>query len=333
MIIKLKKDAKKAAIDKLVKHFQKIGFALEVTKGEFYTAVHLLGDTSSLDIEAIKVFDIVDNVTRLQEPYKKANRKTHPEDTVVDVDGIKIGGGHFEIMAGPCSVEGEKQIVNLAIDLKKLGIKILRGGAFKPRTSPYTFQGLGVRGLDYLIQAKKETGMKIVTEIMDLSTLDLFNDVDIIQVGARNMQNFELLKGLGETNKPIILKRGLANTYEELLMSAEYILSRGNKQVILCERGIRTFEKETRNTLDISAVPILKELTHLPIIVDPSHAVGIARFVPALAKAGVVVGADGLMIEVHNDPENALSDGLQSLKVNEFKKLVKEIENVRKIVK
>lgn len=263
---------------------------------------------------------------RIQEPYKNANRKFHPEDSIIDVSGHKFGGRHFQYIAGPCSIESEAQIIGIAKAVKAAGATLLRGGAFKPRTSPYSFQGMRADGIELLLKAKAETGMPIVTEIMNINHLDLFRDVDIIQVGARNMQNFELLKELGKTRKPILLKRGLANTIEEWLMSAEYIMSEGNMEVILCERGIRTFEPYTRNTLDLSAIPILKERTHLPVIVDPSHASGLARLVAPMSLAAVGAGADGLIIEVHNQPECALCDGPQSIKPDAFAQLVKKID-------
>ena len=282
-----------------------------------------------MDIEYIGAQDIVQSVKRVQEPYKKANRKFHPDDTVIDLGhGSVIGGGKLGIIAGPCSVESEEQILSVASDVKASGAAFLRGGAFKPRTSPYAFQGLRAEGLELLRHARKHTGLPIVTEIMSASHMVLFEDVDIIQVGARNMQNFELLKALGKCDKPILLKRGLANTIEELLMSAEYIMAAGNERVILCERGIRTFETMTRNTLDISAVPLLKSLSHLPVVVDPSHASGISRLVEPLALAAVAAGADGLIIEVHNDPPHALSDGAQSLTPEQFAALTRRIEEV-----
>lgn len=283
------------------------------------TVLGLIGDTSAIDIDAIAAQNVVESVKRVQEPYKKANRKFHPDNTVVSVsNGEKIGAGDLTLIAGPCSVESEEQIIEVAKRVQKSGAQFLRGGAFKPRTSPYAFQGLKAEGLELLKKAKEETGLPIVTEIMRASHIDLFEDVDIIQVGARNMQNFELLKELGKLDKPILLKRGLCSTIEELLMSAEYIMSNGNENVILCERGIRTYETYTRNTLDISAVPILKKLSHLPVIVDPSHASGLSFLVEPLALSAVAAGADGLMIEVHNDPSHALSDGAQSLTPDEF---------------
>jgi 3-deoxy-7-phosphoheptulonate synthase len=282
----------------------------------------LIGDTSAIDIDYIAAQEFVESVKRVQEPYKKANRKFHPDNTVITLpNGQTIGGGGLAVMAGPCSVEGEEQICEIAERVKAAGAQFLRGGAFKPRTSPYAFQGLRAEGLELLTKAKQKTGLPIVTEIMRISQLELFDDVDIIQVGARNMQNFELLKELGKINKPILLKRGLSSTIEELLMSAEYIMAGGNEQVILCERGIRTYETFTRNTLDISAIPILKKLSHLPVIVDPSHASGISWLVEPLALASVAAGADGLIIEVHNDPSHALSDGAQSLTPDQFDKV------------
>ena len=305
------------------------GVKVNAWYGEHSTVLGLLGDTAAVDIEYIGAQDIVQSVKRVQEPYKKANRKFHPDDTVIDLGhGSVIDGGKLGIIAGPCSVESEEQILSVASDVKASGAAFLRGGAFKPRTSPYAFQGLRAEGLELLRHARKHTGLPIVTEIMSASHMVLFEDVDIIQVGARNMQNFELLKALGKCDKPILLKRGLANTIEELLMSAEYIMSAGNERVILCERGIRTFETMTRNTLDISAVPLLKSLSHLPVVVDPSHASGISRLVEPLALAAVAAGADGLIIEVHNDPPHALSDGAQSLTPEQFTALTRRIEEV-----
>lgn len=305
------------------------GVKVNAWYGEHSTVLGLLGDTAAVDIEYIGAQDIVQSVKRVQEPYKKANRKFHPDDTVIDLGhGSAIGGGKLGIIAGPCSVESEEQILSVASDVKASGAAFLRGGAFKPRTSPYAFQGLRAEGLELLRHARKHTGLPIVTEIMSASHMVLFEDVDIIQVGARNMQNFELLKALGKCDKPILLKRGLANTIEELLMSAEYIMAAGNERVILCERGIRTFETMTRNTLDISAVPLLKSLSHLPVVVDPSHAAGISRLVEPLALAAVAAGADGLILEVHNDPPHALSDGAQSLTPEQFTDLTRRIEEV-----
>ncbi len=325
MIVILKENPDEKQLNNLTTWLKNQGISLHTSKGLHQTILGLVGDTSKIDIDLIKQMEIVEDVKRVQEPFKNANRKFHPLDTVIHVGNAVIGGGSMTVIAGPCSVESEEQIITVARSVKKSGATLLRGGAFKPRTSPYAFQGLRGDGIKLLLEAKKETGLPIVTEIMDLSQLDLFDEVDVIQVGARNMQNFELLKQLGRTRKPILLKRGLANTYQELLMSAEYIMASGNEQVILCERGIRTFETYTRNTLDISAIPALKTLSHLPIIIDPSHAAGIARFVAPLSMAAVAAGADGLIIEVHNDPPHALCDGLQSLTMEDFDHLMKKI--------
>lgn len=304
---------------------KKYGVDIHESTGTQSTVLGLVGDTKAIDIDSLSAFPMVEAVRRVQEPYKKANRKFHPEDTIIDVNGQKIGDGGLQLIAGPCSVEGKDQILSIAESVKKSGANFLRGGAFKPRTSPYAFQGLRTEGLNLLKTAKEKTGMPIVTEIMSADHLELFQDVDIIQVGARNMQNFELLKELGKTDKPILLKRGLANTIEETLMSAEYIMSNGNENVILCERGIRTYETFTRNTLDVSAVSIFKRLSHLPVVVDPSHASGITWLVEPLSLAAVAAGADGLIIEVHNDPPHALSDGAQSITPNQFCKLSEKI--------
>ena len=302
--------------------------------GVHSTVLGLIGDTHTVDIEYIDAQDIVESVKRVQEPYKKANRKFHPENTVIKInDNVNIGNGSLHIMAGPCSVESEEQIVEIAKSIKASGATLLRGGAFKPRTSPYSFQGLKSEGLDLLKIVRKETGLPIVTEIMRTEHIDMFENVDIIQVGARNMQNFDLLKELGKTKKPVLLKRGLSATIEEWLMSAEYIMAGGNDRVILCERGIRTFETYTRNTLDVSAIPIVKELSHLPVVVDPSHASGKSRLVEPLAMAAVAAGADGLMIEVHNDPPHALSDGAQSLTPEQFKNTAKKILALKEALK
>ena len=326
MIIILKKNAEKAEIDKLIHDFEEKNVKIHFSQGENTTIMGLVGDTTSLDINSIKAISIVEDVRRVQEPYKKANRKFHEQDTIIDVGGgIQVGGDHFCVMAGPCSVETMEQMDIITTAIKKSGAQCLRGGAYKPRTSPYAFQGLMEQGIDYLLECKKKHGTPIVTEIMGVSDIPFFENVDVIQVGARNMQNFRLLKELGRLNKPILLKRGLANTIEEFLMSAEYIMAGGNDQVILCERGIRTFETMTRNTLDISAVPMIKKLSHLPVIVDPSHASGIAWMVEPLAKAAAAVGAHGLMIEVHNDPPRALSDGAQSLTPESFDSLMNTI--------
>lgn len=327
MIIVLKPSASGEQITKFTEML-KDTYDVKVNKwdGVQSTVLGLIGDTTKIDIEYIDAQDIVESVKRVQEPYKKANRKFHPDDTVIKInDDIAIGDGSLHIMAGPCSVESESQIVQIAKDVKKSGATFLRGGAFKPRTSPYAFQGLKAEGLDLLKIARKETGLPIVTEIMRASHIDMFENVDIIQVGARNMQNFELLKELGKIDKPILLKRGLSATIEEWLMSAEYIMAGGNDKVILCERGIRTYETFTRNTLDISAIPIVKTLSHLPVIVDPSHAAGKSWLVEPLAMAAVAAGADGLIIEVHNDPPHALSDGAQSLTPEQFDKVAKRV--------
>ncbi len=325
MIVIFKPNTPQDKIDALIGRLEDMGFAHHLSRGTEATLVGLIGDTSKVDIDSLRANDIVADVKRVSEPYKAANRKFHPQDTVITVKGCSIGGGSFGVIAGPCSVESHDQMLDVAQQVQSCGAGLLRGGAFKPRTSPYAFQGLHAQGLDFLLEAGRRTGLPVVTEIMDLSHLDLFRDVDIIQVGARNMQNFELLRQLGHTGKPILLKRGLANTLEEFLMSAEYILSGGNSQVILCERGIRTFETMTRNTLDLSAVPLLKHHSHLPVIVDPSHATGIPYLVEPLAKAAVAAGADGLMIEVHNDPKNALCDGAQSLTPGQFRHVMTAI--------
>ena len=329
MIAVLRQGVTKQQRDGLIEWFEHMGLSVHVSEGEYQCILGLIGDTSKVDINLLESLSIVESVKRITEPFKNANRKFHTEDSVIDVNGVKIGGGHFQLIAGPCSVESEEQIVTVAQRVKAAGAGILRGGAFKPRTSPYDFQGLGGDGLRLLSLAKKATGMPIITEILNIKDLDLFDDVDIIQVGARNMQNFDLLKELGHTGKAILVKRGLANTMKELLMSVEYVMSGGNERVMLCERGIRTFETYTRNTLDLSAVPMLHELTHLPIIVDPSHATGKARLVKPMAMAATAAGADGLMIEVHNDPEHALCDGAQSLTPDQFDDLSKRIAKIR----
>ncbi len=332
MIVKLKRNPDENELEKLMNFLREQDVSIEETTGERYTVLSLIGDTSSIDEKLIGRFDIVDKVIRIEEPFTKANKKLHPESYVVDVDGVKIGAGNFCVIAGPCSVESEEQIFEIARSVKKSGANLLRGGAFKPRTSPYAFQGLGKKGIDLLLQAKKETGLPIVTEIMDLSDLDYFSDVDMLQVGARNMQNYSLLKELGHSKKPILLKRGLSATYNEWIMSAEYIMTGGNDNVILCERGIRTFESYTRNTLDVSAIPAMKELSQLPIIVDPSHASGKYSFVQPLSLASTAAGCDGLMIEVHNDPENALSDGPQSVTCERFRTIMKKVGKLRECI-
>ncbi|MDD6213969.1 MAG: 3-deoxy-7-phosphoheptulonate synthase [Firmicutes bacterium] len=328
MILVLKENYDKKQLENLTSWLKEQNIDIHLSQGKQTTILGLIGDTSALDIDMLSTLDIVETAKRIQEPYKNANRKFHPDDTVISVGDVKIGGGNFGIIAGPCSVESEEQLCTIAEDVKASGAKMLRGGAFKPRTSPYAFQGLREKGIELLLRAKEKTGLPIVTEIMDLSHLPLFKDVDVIQVGARNMQNFELLKELGKTNKPILLKRGLSSTLQELLMSAEYIMAGGNSNVILCERGIRTFETATRNTLDLSAVPLLRQMTHLPIIVDPSHATGIAKLVKPMAVAATAAGSDGLIIEVHNDPPHALCDGAQSLTPEQFADLKKSVDNV-----
>ena len=329
MIVMLKKGYDEEQFQDLVAWLKAKDIRIHFSQGVEHTILGLVGDTTVIDPNLIQALDIVEDVRRIQEPYKKANRKFHEEDTIVEVSGLKIGGGNFQMLAGPCSIESEDQILEIARLVKKGGATILRGGAFKPRTSPYDFQGLKEEGLRLMLKAKEETGLPIVTEIMDASHIMMFEHVDMIQVGARNMQNFELLKTLGKVDKPILLKRGLANTIQELLMSAEYIMSEGNENIVLCERGIRTFETATRNTLDISAVPVLKSLTHLPVIVDPSHGTGSATLVPPMAMAATIAGADGLLIEVHNDPAHALCDGPQSLTPEVFEALVKRIDNIK----
>ncbi|KNF09996.1 phospho-2-dehydro-3-deoxyheptonate aldolase AroF [Gottschalkia purinilytica] len=332
MIIVLNQQTPQKEIDSIVNKMKQLGVQVHESVGETYHLIGLVGDTSRIDREQIRANRYVDNLIFVQQPYKLANRLFNPDDTVIDVRGSKIGGGQIAIMAGPCSVESEDQIVNIAEEIKKSGATFLRGGAFKPRTSPYSFQGLREEGLELLKIAREKTGLPIVTEIMSADYVEKFvEDVDVIQVGARNMQNFELLKELGKTKKPILLKRGLSATIEELLMSAEYIMAGGNENVILCERGIRTFENYTRNTLDLSAIPVIKKLSHLPVIVDPSHAAGLWWLVEPLAKASIAVGADGLLIEVHNDPENARCDGQQSIKPERFESLIKSLRDIAKL--
>ncbi len=316
----------------LVDWLKRMNLDVHVSEGQEITILGLIGDTSRVDMELLKSLEIVETVKRVSEPFKQANRKFHPKDTIVDVGGVKIGGGYFAMIAGPCSVESEEQIVEVAKAVKESGADLLRGGAFKPRTSPYAFQGMKGEGIRLLELAKKETGLPLVTEIMNINDLPLFDNVDLVQVGARNMQNFDLLKELGKTKKPILLKRGLANTLQELLMSAEYIMSEGNENVILCERGIRTFETYTRNTLDLSAVSVLHDLSHLPVVVDPSHATGKAKLVPPMAVAAVAAGADGIMVEVHNNPACALCDGAQSLTPLQFDDLSHRVRRVREAI-
>ena len=331
MIIALKKDIRQEEKEHLISWLESYGVRTHVSEGEYQTVIGLVGDTTRIDTDLISGLDIVQSVTRISEPFKKANRKFHPDDTVVRVtDQVAFGGGNFQIIAGPCSVETEDQVETIAKAVKESGAGMLRGGAFKPRTSPYDFQGLHGEGIRILLEVKKRTGMPIITEIMDIGHLPLFEQVDVIQVGARNMQNFELLKELGRIRKPVLLKRGLANNIKELLMSAEYIMAGGNEQIILCERGVRTFETYPRNTLDLSAVAVLHELSHLPVVVDPSHATGAARYVKPMAMAAAACGADGLMIEVHNDPKHALCDGPQSLTPEQFDDVAKAVMKIRK---
>lgn len=328
MILVLKDKYEQQQLNNLVTWLREQNLDVHFSKGSNTTILGLIGDTSVIDTDMIESLEFVQTVKRIQEPYKNANRKFHPDDSVINIGDIKIGGGSFAIIAGPCSVESNEQLSEIAKDVKKSGAAMLRGGAFKPRTSPYAFQGLREKGIEMLLHAKKESGLPIVTEIMDLSHLPLFENVDVIQVGARNMQNFELLKELGKTRKPILLKRGLSSTVSEFLMSAEYIMAGGNENVILCERGIRTFETSTRNTLDLASVTLLKSLTHLPVIVDPSHATGIAKLVKPMSLAAAACGADGLIIEVHNDPPHAACDGAQSLTPEDFDDVVKSVNNI-----
>ena len=333
MVVALKRNVSEERRNQLIDWLKGMGIGVHISQGEQHTVLGLIGDTTKVDKDLIESLDIVESVTRVTESFKCCNRKFHPEDTVVDVKGVKIGGGSFCMIAGPCSVESEEQIVAVAKAVKEAGAGMLRGGAFKPRTSPYDFQGLRGEGIELLKIARKETGLPIVTEIMSVADLPLFEDVDVLQVGARNMQNFDLLKELGRTRKAILLKRGLANTLKELLMSAEYIMASGNENIILCERGIRTYSDYTRNTMDVSAIPMLRELSHLPVIADPSHATGMSRLVPPMALASVAAGADGLIIELHNDPIHALCDGAQSLRPEEYASLVKRVNAVREAIK
>ena len=332
MIAVLKRETTQEQKAHLLTWLKSMGLDVHVSEGEEITVLGLIGDTSRVDMELLSSLEIVETVKRVSEPFKQANRVFHPEDTVVQIGEAKIGGGHFSMIAGPCSVESEQQIIEVAQAVKDAGADILRGGAFKPRTSPYAFQGLKDEGIRMLLEAKKATGLPIITEIMNVRSLDLFEDVDIIQVGARNMQNFDLLQELGKTDKPVLLKRGLASTLQELLMSAEYIMSEGNENIILCERGIRTYEHYTRNTLDLSAVPVLHELTHLPVVVDPSHATGKASLVPSMTAAAVAAGADGIMVEVHNNPSRALCDGAQSLTPEQFASVSQQVQRIREVL-
>ena len=332
MIAVLKHGTTPEQTQHLVDWLKRMNLDVHISEGQEITILGLIGDTSRVDMDLLKSLEIVETVKRVSEPFKQANRKFHPNDTIVNIGNTKIGGGYFAMIAGPCSVESEEQIIEVAQAVKAAGANVLRGGAFKPRTSPYAFQGMKGAGIDLLLKAKKETGLPICTELMNINDLDLFTDVDVIQIGARNMQNFDLLKEVGKCKTPILLKRGLANTFQELLMSAEYIMSEGNENIILCERGIRTFETYTRNTLDISAVSALHELSHLPVVIDPSHATGKAKMVEPMAMAATAAGADGLMIEVHNNPACALCDGAQSLTPPQFEILAHRVRKIREAI-
>ena len=330
MIIVLKKDADQKQVESLMGWLRERNITPSMSAGEHETLIGCIGDVAKMDIGLVQALSVVESVQRIQEPYKAANRKFHPDDTVVDCSGVKVGGGNFQVIAGPCSVESPEQLIGIAKSVKAAGATMLRGGAFKPRTSPYSFQGLGKRGLEILIEAKKETGLPIVTELMSIDQLPLFNDVDVIQVGARNMQNFDLLKEVGaQTKKPILLKRGMSATLQELLMSAEYIMASGNPNVMLCERGIRTFETATRNTIDLTVIPVLKRLSHLPVVIDPSHSTGYAHLVEPCAMGATAMGADALIIEVHNDPSHALCDGVQSQTPEMFADTMRRVTALR----
>ena len=330
MIILLKKDAEPSQVENLLTLLRMKNITPSVSVGQMQTLIGCVGDVAHIDPGLIEALDVVESVQRIQEPYKAANRKFHPEPSIIDCSGVKVGGGHFGVIAGPCSVESEEQVVTIARAVKAAGADMLRGGAFKPRTSPYAFQGLGKKGIEFLMTAKKETGLPVVTELMNFEVIDLFNDVDVIQIGARNMQNFDLLKEVGaHTKKPVLLKRGMSATLQELLMSAEYVMASGNPNVILCERGIRTFETAMRNTLDLAVVPMIHKLSHLPIIVDPSHATGYAHLVDPVSVAAAAIGADGLIIEVHNDPPHAKCDGAQSQTPEMFAATMKKVKAVR----
>ncbi|MBO4243389.1 MAG: 3-deoxy-7-phosphoheptulonate synthase [Clostridiales bacterium] len=332
MIAVVKREATESQVKNLIGWFEKQGIRVNESKGEYCTVLGLIGDTTAIDIDLLQGLDIIESVTRISDPFKKANRKFHPEDTVVDIGGVKIGGGNFAVMAGPCSVESEEQIIETAKAVKAAGATLLRGGAFKPRTSPYDFQGLHEEGIRLLIKAREATGLPIVSEIMSPEQLPVFEDIDCLQVGARNMQNFDLLKALGKTKKPVLLKRGLSATLKELLMSAEYIMSEGNPNIILCERGIRTYETYTRNTFDVSAIAALKELSHLPVVADPSHATGKVSLIKPMSMAAIVSGADALEIEVHNCPKKALSDAAQQLTPDQFTDVMDAIGKARSII-
>lgn len=332
MIAVVKREATESQVKNLIGWFEKQGIRVNESKGEYCTVLGLIGDTTAIDIDLLQGLDIIESVTRISDPFKKANRKFHPEDTVVDIGGVKIGGGNFAVMAGPCSVESEEQIIETAKAVKAAGATLLRGGAYKPRTSPYDFQGLHEEGIRLLIKAREVTGLPIVSEIMSPEQLPVFEDIDCLQVGARNMQNFDLLKALGKTKKPVLLKRGLSATLKELLMSAEYIMSEGNPNIILCERGIRTYETYTRNTFDVSAIAALKELSHLPVVADPSHATGRVSLIKPMSMAAIVSGADALEIEVHTCPKQALSDAAQQLTPDQFTDVMGAISKARSII-
>lgn len=333
MIIVLKPHTTKDDVSRVENMVKKRGLDTHIVQGKEMTVIGCIGDTAKVDSKLFEIDSAVDKVMHVQEPYKLANRAFHPEDSIINVSGVKVGGDNLAMIAGPCSVESYEQVLEIARAAKASGANLLRGGAFKPRTSPYSFQGLGLEGLDILTAVKEETGLPIVTELMSDKYLDVFNEkVDLIQIGARNMQNFDLLKELGQLDRPILLKRGLNATYEEWIMSAEYIMANGNPNVILCERGIRTFETYTRNTLDLQAIPVIKKLTHLPIIIDPSHAGGKWWLVEPMAKASIAAGCDGLMIEVHNNPEKALCDGPQSLRPEKYEELLKQINKIADVV-
>ena len=333
MIILLKKDAEQSQVENLLTLLRMKNITPSVSVGQMQTLIGCVGDVAHIDPGLIEALDVVESVQRIQEPYKAANRKFHPEPSVIDCSGVKVGDGHFGVIAGPCSVESEEQVVTIARAVKAAGADMLRGGAFKPRTSPYAFQGLGKKGIEFLMTAKKETGLPVVTELMNFDVIDLFNDVDVIQIGARNMQNFDLLKEVGaHTKKPVLLKRGMSATLQELLMSAEYVMASGNPNVILCERGIRTYETAMRNTLDLAVVPMIHKLSHLPIIVDPSHATGYAHLVDPVSVAAAAIGADGLIIEVHNDPPHAKCDGAQSQTPEMFAATMNKVKAIRRLV-
>ena len=333
MIAILKAGTSKGQVDNLIRWLENQGLKIHISHGDYYTVLGLVGDTGKIDMDLLASLDIVSSVKRVSEPYKRCSRDFQPADSIIETGPARIGGGSFAFIAGPCSVETHEQIIEVAKAVKAAGATVLRGGAFKPRTSPYDFQGLGKLGLEMLSEAKKETGLPICTEVMNVNQLELFEDVDIIQIGARNMQTFDLLKEVGKLDKVVLLKRGLAATMKEWLMSAEYVMSEGNERVILCERGIRTYETYTRNTLDLSCVPLLKSLTHLPVVVDPSHATGKSALVKPMAMAAAAAGADGLMIEVHNDPAHAWCDGAQSLTPDQFADVARRVRQILEVIR